>query len=327
MRVFLTGATGFVGSHIAAKLIESGHEVRILIRAASNRRFLPNGRFEEFQGDVTDLASLRPALRGVAAVVHAAGLVKARSVREFHSVNVAGTANVLAAAAEESPDLLRFVYLSSLAAHGPSPDGSPRPLNAISTPVSAYGRSKSQGEGLVRDSPFSDRSAVLRLPVVYGPKDLALLTFFRLVKWRLAPLLQGGRNVISTIYVDDAARAASCLATTARQVDGKAYTADDGSRYDWRSLLGYIESAMERRALLLPAPLWLYQAAALAGESFSGLAGKAAPLSLDKVAEMRQHFWVCSNQAIEDDLGWRPAVTFPEGAKLTAAWYRAHRLI
>ena len=327
MKVLVTGATGFVGSHIAAQLAAGGHDVRVLLRSTSNRRFLEGVEFEAFEGDIADPASLAPAVIGADVVIHAAGLVKAQSEREFHAVNALGTANLLGAIAEQAPKLFRFVYLSSLAAHGPSPGGTPRPIEATPAPLTAYGRTKAQGEELVRGWTLADRSIVLRLPAVYGPKDLALLPFFQLAKWRVAPLLWGGRNVLSIVYAEDAARAAVSLATAEAPVGGKAYTADDGGRYSWRDLFTHVEAALSRRALLLPMPLWSYQIAARASEAFGSLTRKAVPLSRDKVIEMRQPYWVCSNEAIEADLGWRPTVSFGEGAKLTAAWYRERRLL
>ena len=326
MRVAVTGASGFVGSCVAAQLAESGHRVRLLLRATSSRRFLPEAPWEIVEGDVTRPGSLPPFLDGADAVIHAAGLVKARRKVEFEAVNAVGTENLLAAAAQ-TPGLSRFVYLSSLAAHGPSLGGSPQPLTAAAAPVSAYGGSKARGEAAVWGSPLAGRSVALRLPVVYGPNDLALLPFFQLVKRRVAPLLWGGRNVLSIVYIEDAARAAAALATADAPVGGKAYTADDGNHYSWRQLLSHIEAALDRKALLLPVPLWAYQSAALLSEGYGVLAGKAVPLSLDKVAEMRQPYWISSNRAIEDDLGWRPQVSFPEGAGLTAAWYRGQGLL
>ena len=326
MKVLVTGATGFLGSHIAERLAAGGHEVRVLLRSTSSRRFLEGVPFEEVLGDLTDAASLGPAARGVDAVIHAAGLVKARSAREFQEVNAQGTSNLLAAVEREAPGLTRFVYVSSLAAHGPSPDGAPRPLDADPAPVSVYGRAKAEGEALVRRSPLADRAVMLRLPAVYGPKDFALLSFFKLVKLRFAPLLYGGRNTLSIIYAEDAARAAADLATSSAAV-GEAYTADDGGRYTWRDLVAHVEAAMGRKALVLPMPLWSYWLAGLASEGFGALVRQATPLSRDKVVEMRQRYWVSSNAAIEADLGWQPQVPFAEGARRAAVWYREQGLL
>ena len=325
MIVAVTGASGFVGSAIAAELITRGHQVRLLLRPTSRQRFLPESGWAPVAGDVTQAKSLPLLLDGADAVVHAAGLVKARRRAEFNAVNAAGTANVLAAAT--AAGVSRLVYISSLAAHGPANGGTPRPLDAPPAPVSDYGRSKALGEATVQGSPLAAQSTILRLPVVYGPQDLALLPFFRLVKWRIAPLLWGGRNVVSVIYVDDAARAAADLASPNAPGAGQTYTADDGGRYQWRDLLSHIETAVGRKALLLPMPLPAYQTAAALSQTYGQLTGHPPPLSPDKVAEMRQKYWICSNQAIEKDLPWRPQVPLAQGAKQAAEWYRSMQLL
>ena len=326
MLVAVTGASGFVGSQIAAELAARGHRVRLLLRATSRRRLLPDAPWEIAEGDITRPATLPSFLAGADAVIHAAGLVKARRPPEFHAVNAVGTANLLTAAAQ-TPSLSRFIYLSSLAAHGPAPGNTPRPLDAPPAPVSAYGQSKAAGESAVQNSPLYQQATILRLPVVYGPQDLALLPFFQLVNRRIAPLLWAGRNTISIIYITDAARAAADLAESNTPSDGKIYTADDGHQYTWQELLTHLETALNRKALLLPMPLWAYHSAARISQLYGALARKAAPLSPDKVTEMRQPYWISSNQRITDDLGWQPQVSFPQGARLTAAWYKEQRLL
>lgn len=322
MKVLVTGATGFLGSHVAEQLARRGHEVRVLVRSTSDRSFLRGVEAEEAVGDIMEADSLPAAVEGVDAIVHAAGLVKARSEAEFNAVNVRGTANLLDALGS-SNGVQRFVYISSLAAHGPSEDGSPRRVDAAAEPVSAYGRSKLRAEGVVRAwAENGGSAAIIRPPVIYGPRDRALLSFFRLARWRLAPLLQGGKNAISVVYVEDAARAAVLTATAEGGAPFVTYTLDDGSVYSWRDLLRAVEKAIGRRALRLYSPGWAYAAAGAVSETFGRLRRQAVALSRDKVVEMRQPYWVCSHEGISRDLGWEPQVLLGEGAALTAAWYR-----
>lgn len=327
MKVLVTGASGFLGSHIAEQLGAQGHQVRVLVRRTSNRRFLAGFPHEEAVGDVTEPASLAAAVAAVEAVVHAAGLVKARSVGEFEAVNARGTANLLAAVADAAPHLRRFVYISSLAAHGPSPDGRPRPTDAPPNPITTYGRTKLAGEEMVRRSAIFDRSVILRMPVTYGPRDPGLFPFFRLARFRIAPLLTGGQNRLSIIYVEDAARAAVQAATAAADSGGKTFCPEDGNVYSWRDLSSAIAQAVGRRALPVPLPRWLFTAAAAASETFGFFAGRAAILTREKVREMAQPYWVCSAEPLKRELGWTPRVAFWEGARLTADWYRRHRWI
>ena len=326
MRVLVTGATGFLGSHIAEQLAHQGHSVRVLLRRTSDRSFLRGIDVEEALGDVPQPDTLPAAVDGVEAIVHAAGLVKARSAEEFEAVNAGGTANLLSALGQ-TPRLRRFVLISSLAAHGPSEDGRPRPLDASPTPVTAYGRSKLKAEQFVRSwagDPDRVGATIIRPPVVYGPRDRQLLTFFQLARWRLAPLLGDGANSVSCVYVEDAARAAA-IAAAAGDAPSATYTVDDGSVYTWRDLLAAVEQAVGRKALRIPSPPWAYAAAAFVSETYGRLRRQAVSFTGDKVIEMRQRYWVCSHDEISRDLGWQPQVDLAQGAALTAAWYRQHR--
>ena len=327
MKVLVTGASGFLGSHIAEQLRADGQNVRVLVRKTSNRRFLVGFPYEEAVGDVTEPASLASAVSGVDAVIHAAGLVKARSEDEFEAINTLGTANLLAAVAKAAPHLQRFVYISSLAAQGPSPDGLPRSMAALPNPITAYGRTKLAGEEKVRGSPISHRSVILRMPVIYGPRDQALAPLFRLARFRLAPLLMGGHNRISLIYVEDAARAAAQAATAKADIGGKTFCPEDGNVYSWRDLLSAVAQAVGCRVLPINSPRWLFTAAAVASEVFGFFTRRAVLLTREKVREIAQGYWICSAEPFKRELGWTPRVALPEGAKLTADWYRHHRWI
>lgn len=327
MRVLVTGASGFLGSHVAEILAHEGHSVRALLRRTSSRAFLEGFPHEVALGDVTDAASLPAALEGVDAVVHSAGLVKARTEAEFAAVNARGTANLLNAIESSAPDLKRFIYVSSLAAHGPSPDGIPRPVDAPPKPLTAYGRTKLAGEELTRASAVADRAVVFRPPVIYGPRDPALVPFFQLARFRVAPLLMGGHNRISIIYVDDIARAIALAVTSEAPVAGKTYCPEDGAVHSWRDLLSAVEAAAGRKALRIAAPQWAFTAAAYASEAFGFAARRAVSLTREKVDEMAQRYWVCSSESLRSDLGWSPRVGIREGTQLTGDWYRLHRWI
>lgn len=327
MKILVTGASGFLGSHVAEQLAKDGHDLRLLLRRTSSRRFLRGFPFEEALGDVIDAGSLLAAVAGVDAVVHTAGLVKARSEAEFYAINAQGVANLIAAVEQAAPALQRFVHVSSLAAHGPSADGAPRPAAEPATPVSAYGRSKLAGERFLRDSAITGRSIIFRPPVIYGPRDPALVPFFRLARMRVAPLLMGGHNCISIVYVEDVARAIAQATTAEAHAGGKTYCPEDGAIHTWRDLLAAVEAAFGRRALRISAPRWAFNAAALTSEAFGFVARRAVSLTRDKVHEMAQLHWVCSGEDLFRDLGWSPAIDIRKGAKLTADWYRRQRWI
>jgi nucleoside-diphosphate-sugar epimerase len=321
MRILVTGANGFLGSHVAEELARQGQDLRFLLRQRSRLLNLDGVLYERTDGDVRDEASLRPAVSGVDVVVHVAGLTSALNERAYTAVNAIGTASLARAAVENG--VKRFVYVSSLAAQGPSPDGRPVP-DALPRPISAYGRSKLAGELAVLG--YRDRMdvVVVRAPVVYGPRDRGLLTLFKLAKRRVLPLYGDGKNQISWVYATDAARA---IALTAQHetAAGEIYTLSDGAPHSWLELAMLLKETMGRRMWLARVPGKLYAAAGFAAGAMSTVIRRPLPLSSEKVVEMRERFWLCDHDRITEDLGWKPLVGPREGIGLTLRWYQEQR--
>jgi nucleoside-diphosphate-sugar epimerase len=324
MRVLLTGGSGFLGSYVAEQLDALGHTVRALVRPRSDCKILKTLRnIELAAGFIEDRASLDQAMRGVDAVVHVAGLVKARRPQDFFLVNTQGTRNLLAAAEAQAPGLHRFVYVSSLAAVGPSSDGKPVGDDAPARPVTHYGRSKLEAEQAVLEAKDRLPVTIIRPPLIYGPRDRETLAFFTAVSRGVLPVLGDGRNTLSVIYGEDCAAAVVKAATTDGAPSGRTYFVDDGSVYVWRDALAEVEKALGRRAVFrfgLPMPV--VQAAAAATQLYGKLTRTAQMLTLDKVNELKQRHWVCEGSGARRDLGWHPRTSWPEGVARTVAWYR-----
>ena len=162
-------------------------------------------------GALNDPASLDAALRGVTHVIHCAGCTKALRPSEFHTVNHAGTRNVVEAVNRQPGQIQRFVHVSSLAAGGPATAVRPAREDDPPRPVSEYGRSKLAGEEEVRRAGKAEH-VIVRPPAVYGPRDEAFLPLFQAVKAHLLPSFGGGRQALSLVYVKDLAEAiVTCL--------------------------------------------------------------------------------------------------------------------
>lgn len=319
--MLVTGASGFLGSHVAEFLADRGHHVIALLRPSSDRTFLQGFKWDEVIGDLRRPESLSKATEGAEAIIHIAGLNKARDETEFDSVNETGTANLLRAA-EASRRLRRFVYISSLAAHGPSPDGQPRPVEDEARPVSAYGRSKLRGEKRVLS--YSDRwpVTVVRPSIVYGPRDRQTLTFFHMARWRFAPIMGDGGNLLTFVYIKDAARAIADAATAQGDTSQRVYSLTDGRFYSWLDLVSTISMVERKKILTLRLPPFIFYIAAMASEKMGATFNQAPTITRDKVAEMTQRYWTCSFEAIHRDLDWAPTVELEEGMTIAAGWYR-----
>lgn len=325
MRVLVTGASGFLGSHVAEQLSAAGHRVVALVRKTSNVKFLKTLEGVELAfGDVEDRASIEAAAAGVDAVVHSAGVVKARSPEEFHSINVGGTENAIAAAKKVAPGLKRFVFVSSLAAVGPSEDG--RPVSPeLRNPVTHYGRAKRAAEDFVVSEKGNLPVVSLRPPMIYGPRDNESFAFFQAVSRRFLPKNGSGDNTMSVIYASDAASA--CIkAITADIPSGNRYFIDDGHIYVWKDMLTEIENALGKKAFVRwGVPNFALKAAAMASEATGKLTNKPVMLTRDKVNELLAPHWVCDSSDTRRDLGWEPQVDWREGTRRSVEWYRANQ--
>lgn len=321
MTILLTGGSGFLGSHIAEQLSESGRKVRVLVRRTSNTRFLRTlPGVELFEGAVDDPVSLERAADGVDAVVHAAGLVRARSGDEFRRINAGGTENAIRAA--RGKKLKRFVLVSSLAAVGPSDaEGRPVPEDAAPSPITPYGRSKLEAEHAARAWSHDVPVTIVRPPAIYGPRDREILVFFKALRSGVLPYMGSTRNKLSMIFGSDAATA--CVrAIDAEVPSGKSYFVDDGGVYTFAELLGAAERAVGRRAWLrVPMPRALIRAAALGSEMYGKGTQRAVMLTRDKCNELFAQ-WVCDSSTAQRELDWQPRVPLEHGMKLTAEWYR-----
>jgi nucleoside-diphosphate-sugar epimerase len=320
MKVLVTGASGFLGGHVVERLTARGDQVRALVRKTSNRahlEHLPN--VELFEGSVEQVDRVREAVDGVDAIVHSAGLIKARSTDEFFAINVGGTSNLVEAA--RGRGLRRFVFVSSLEACGPSADG--RPVSPDQEdPVTAYGRSKLAAEKVVLSAKDDLSVVILRPGAIYGPRDSEILEAFKSIQRGLLPLVAGGEAKGMWIYATDCADA--CLrAIDAEIPSGRTYFVDDGcGPIAQRQFLADAERALGKRAFVrasLPVPVLMTIARGL--EAFGRIANRPVMLTREKANMLLQH-WVCSSEDTRRELGWQPKVPWPEGVGRAVKWYR-----
>jgi 2-alkyl-3-oxoalkanoate reductase len=321
MKVLVTGASGFLGSHVAEQLSREGHDVRALVRKSSNRDFLERlERIEFAYGGVEDAEKVAEAVKGVDAIVHSAGLVKARSAEEFHRTNVEGTRNLVEAAKKHAPKLRRFVFVSSLTAAGPSLDGVPLEGDGAG-PVTHYGRSKLDAERVVLAAKDTIPVTILRPSIIYGPRDHEILVFFKSVKTGVLPTIGKGDSTMSMVFGSDCAEA--CVKAISADVpSGSIYFVDDGEPYRFQTMVEGIEEALGKKAFLrFPLPMPVIWLAAVSSELYGKVSNKAVMLNRDKINEIRQPHWVCSSARTRKDLQWEPRVTLREGTAITARWY------
>jgi len=322
MQVLVTGGSGFLGSHVAEQLARDGHAVRCLVRKSSDTKFLKSLAGVELAfGAVEDKDAVNRAAEGIDAIVHSAGLVKAKRPEDFVQTNVEGTRNLLDVAETRKDRIKRFVFVSSLAAHGPSDDGAPITLDCEPRPVTHYGRSKLAAEQLAIASKKQLHVTVIRPPAIYGPRDREMFTFFDAVSKRFAPVLGDGTQKLSLVYGADAA-AACVAALTVDHESGRAYYVEDGAVYTQPQMAELLERVLGKKALRLNVPIRVVKWASYGSQLYGRAFDRAVMLTPDKVNELGAPHWVCSSEPIRRELGWKSTMQWEEGARQTADWYR-----
>lgn len=319
--VLLTGATGFVGSHVAEELVRSGHSVRCIVRPGRrNLGWIDRLPVETVRASVTDPEALRRACDGVRTIIHVAGVTKAKRRSEYVRGNVDST-SALIAVARSLPDFARFVYISSLTAAGPSPDGTPLTEDAPARPITDYGCSKFEAEQLVRAAAPHLPATIIRPPAVYGPRDRDVLEMFRWVGYGIEPLIGDPGKSLSLVHVSDLAKGI-CRAAFDPRASGRTYYISDPQPQSFHELIGLLATIVHRRPVRIRIPVPLLYAVAAVVEAVSFIGPKPAVLSIDKARDMIQPHWVCDPSRIEADIGFRPAIPIEEGLRTTYAWYR-----
>lgn len=316
--LLITGATGFVGSHLVEAIARHGLRARALVRETSDVALLQRHGVELVVGELADPAALRRAVATADTVLHLAAATRALRPATFYDVNGEGTRRVVEAV-EADGRPRRLVYLSSLAAVGSrgdrpvQPDDEPRPLTA-------YGRSKLEGERACEDARTTS-VAVLRPPAVYGPRDRDLLTFFRLAERGVLPLVGTPARRLQFIHARDLAEAVLTAATSA--ATGIFHVAEPRS-YAWTEVLDLVADAVGRRGVRVRVPGWLLRGAAAGTEAVSRLRGVPAIFDRDKAREILAPGWVCETERARRELGYEAAIPLADGLRETAVWYRAY---
>ena len=320
-KLLVTGASGFIGSHLAEELVRRGCRVSCLVRRTSRVSELERLPVRLVAGDYMDPASLEEAVRGQDAVFHLAAVLNGRDWETFHRANILSTRNLLKACLKANPGLKSFVFVSSISAVGPSSGGQRLDEQAPCRPVSFYGRSKLEAEQAVKGCGSRLPWVIIRPPNVLGPRQSELLQAIKLLRKGIMPVVGSGRPQTSVCDVEDLVQAL-ILAAWRGEAAGQTYLVTDGREYAWREITLALAEELGVNRIWLKVPYSLQYALAWLAEETSRLTNKRPLLSRELLRSGQRFEWLYDGGKIQKELGFLPRYTMRDSVRRTVAWYR-----
>ena len=320
--ILITGANGFVGTQLCRKFLENGFRVVAGVRKTADLSMLEGLDLEFRYGDVTSTESLADMVKEVDYVIHNAGVVKAKKKKTFYAVNEKGTSNLFDAISRYNPGVKKVIYVSSLAAAGPSRDGKPVTELDRPNPITTYGLSKLAGE--VAALSYKDKFNVLsiRPPAIYGPGDKEVFPFFQAVYKGIRPFIGNSSRKLQVVEVGDLCQG-FYLAVICDTPSGEICFVAESEAYTMKRLIELMAEACGKDGFRLYVPSFLLYMMAFVAQTLSAMVGVTPMLSREKAREILSS-WEVSTSKAKNLLGFSSQIKFEQGARSTYDWYLKH---
>ncbi len=320
----VTGASGFVGSHLVDLLLEKGHKVVCIVRKTSNLRWLENKPVEIFDKGLFDKNALKEVLQNADYLFHVAGVVKAKKEEGYFRGNVETTRNLLDALVEVNPGIKKVVVISSLTACGPATIEKPCTEETEPHPITTYGRSKVAQEKLCAEYMDKLPITIVRPPAIYGERDTEIYLVFKTYSKGLMTLVGFNRKLVSLIHVKDLVDGIY-LAGMSDKSKGRIYFVSSEEFYEWPQIGNAIAKVFGKKALTVRLPHFLVYTVAVFAQFFAMFSSKPATFNIEKAKDFVQEAWTCDVTRAKEELGFRQNISLEDGLKRTISWYKENK--
>lgn len=320
-KVIVTGANGFIGSHLVEKLVALNFDVHCIIRESSNTKWIKGLPVTFHKCGLTNIDALTRAMENSVYVFHLAGVVVAKDYAGYHFGNVILTENVLQAAIPHKSSIKKVIITSSLAAAGPTTYEKMLTEDLPTLPISQYGKAKEAQENAAKKFMPQLSINIVRPPVVYGERDTEVLLFFKTIKGGLLPLIGNKKKLLSLVYVKDLVDGLIACATN-EQYSNEIYFIGSEKNYTWYELGQFAASALSKKPFTLIIPHFVVKILAVIAEAFSKISGGIPTLNREKAKEMVQQSWACSSAKAMRQLNYSPKYSIEQGMAQTVQWYK-----
>lgn len=328
MRFFVTGCTGFIGTHLTRALLEAGHHVIGLVRSPSKLEPDLRERMEVLRGDLSLFREPSLVLPPVDVVVHLAAVIAGENEAEYAAINFEAVKDLLAALRRQDWAPHRFVFASSLAAAGPNHASEPHVESDEAAPIDAYGRAKRDAEALVRAQPFPTTS--FRPPLVLGPGDPATLTLYKMARSPIAFLPAGAPQRLSFVAVDDLVRAILAMSEDTSRDHRLYYVASETATTNHemlRAMATALHDGKQRSLVVVPVPHAVLGMAMRVSTALARIFPFKNQLDEKQLAQMTAKSFVCSSAKLTADTGFHATTSLDEVTRAAVLGYRARGML
>ena len=329
-KILITGAAGFIGSHLVDLLLQEKvpvNELRLFVYNDESLENLPDLPFDIVRGDIRDKQTVNRAMDGVKTVYHLAARIDfdGKTYEEYEDVNVEGTQNLLDAC--RGKKIQKFVFFSSIGVFGmPADTGDILGWDEThpKTYTNFYGRSKWEGEQRVMEAHkrWGVPYAIVRPASVYGPREKGpTLALYKAIKHHAFAMIGGGKNVMHYVYVKDLVRGVR-QAQLSKKTLGN-YILAGAEPTQFRDVVRYVAESINEHVppwhIPVPAALVLGYGLGAVGRA----TGIKPPLFPSRVRTMTTSYYYSIEKA-KREIHYHPETSFQQGTRVTGAWYLEH---
>lgn len=321
MHVLLTGATGFIGSHVLEMLLNENYKVSCLVRKTSDLKWIKDKKDKIVlkEGDFLYPETLSNTMNDVDIIIHIAGLPYSVDWHKYYLVNFIGTKNILHAALK-ARNVKKFIYFSSQSACGPVNKGEIRDETILPKPVSHSGKSKLLSEEEVLKCKDAMEVLILRPTIVYGPRNFYLLPFFKLAKKGFFVTIGNPNRLINLCYIDDLINMLSILLK-------KGFTSGEiffvgGENYPIYEIRDLFSKVVGIKLKNINIPDKVLPLLGFVSEIIGKLFKKNHMFNLDLVKEITKDNWAVNIEKICRFLNYVPNTSLKIGLHKTYEWYK-----
>ncbi len=322
MKIFMTGASGFLGSHTAELLHQRGHQIQALVRPSSQTTHLTKLKIPFVLGALPHCEKFEENLEDQDVIIHIAAVVKALSKKDFIYQNALSTHSLVKSLLKLKNKPKKLIYISTIAVHDPNQSEDFCLASEQCQALSYYGYSKLESELALSVLKEEMPVTILRPPVIYGERDWELYPLMKSIQRGFAPVLGKGEKQFSMCYVKDVAEAIARLVER-QNPNSEIFCLDDGEEHSWKSVAEHIAKAFNREVKFFSIPEFVFTLAAALNQTWSQIRRKPSVFTLNKLKEMRQERWICGNQKLQQAIGWKPQTALTEGLHVTLNYYRS----